>query len=168
LFREIHRVLVPGGVPMHLYPSKWYLPVEPHIYVPLVNVFWPCCPRWWLSLWARLGIRNEFQQGLRWDRVVDLNDANCETGMSYWSHTRYRRLLGGMFERHEDATAFFMAASYGGVVQLARRLHLPDAVAARISRTFRIAFFVSWKAKEDRYSPADRAGVQARITRSPV
>ena len=31
LFAEIHRVLVPGGASMHLFPGKWYLPVEPHI-----------------------------------------------------------------------------------------------------------------------------------------
>ena len=58
---------------MHLYPSKWYLPSEPHIYVPLVNVFWPRCPRWWLALWARLGVRNEHQGHMGWKEVVDIN-----------------------------------------------------------------------------------------------
>ena len=59
-FQEIHRVLRPGGYSMHIYPGKWYLPYEPHIYVPLVNYFWPYCPKWWLGLWALLGVRNEF------------------------------------------------------------------------------------------------------------
>lgn len=35
-YRAIHRVL-PGGVALHGFPGKWYLPRKPHIYVPLVN-----------------------------------------------------------------------------------------------------------------------------------
>ena len=64
-FYEIRRVLKPGGVSFHVYPGKWYLPVEPHMYVPLVNVMWPKQPRWWLAFWAIIGVRNEFQQGAR-------------------------------------------------------------------------------------------------------
>jgi ubiquinone/menaquinone biosynthesis C-methylase UbiE len=41
VFKEIHRVLKIGGYSMHLFPAKWYLPSEPHIFVPLVNFFWP-------------------------------------------------------------------------------------------------------------------------------
>jgi len=40
-FQEIRRVLKVGGHSMHVFPGKWHLPYEPHIYVPLVNYQWP-------------------------------------------------------------------------------------------------------------------------------
>ena len=66
---EIHRVLRPGGMTLHVLPSKWYLPSEPHVFVPLLNFFWPYCPKWWLYLWALLGVKNSFQAGLDWRRL---------------------------------------------------------------------------------------------------
>jgi SAM-dependent methyltransferase len=87
-FHEIHRVLKTGGHSMHLYPGKWYLPCEPHTYVPLVNYFRPHCLKWWLGLWALLGVRNEFQQHKDWRTVLDLNIRFCRDMLSYWStHT---------------------------------------------------------------------------------
>jgi SAM-dependent methyltransferase len=37
IFHELYRVLRPGGQMLHLLPGKFYLLVEPHIYVPLVS-----------------------------------------------------------------------------------------------------------------------------------
>lgn len=147
LFREIHRVLAPGGLTVHLYPSRWYLPIEPHIYVPLVNVFWPNCPRWWLQVWAMAGVRNEFQQGLRWQEVVERNAEYCRTGLSYWSHARYRALLTTLFGNYRDATDLFIEDGYGGVVSLMRRLRAPAPVAKWVCSTFRMSLLVSWKSR---------------------
>lgn len=121
-FLELHRVLRPGGVSMHLYPGKWYLPYEPHIYVPLVNFFWPHCPRWWLALWARLGVRNEFQQGKPWREVVEVNERYCQTGLIYLTNARYRQLSREVFGGSTEPMAFFIEHGYGGVAQLARKL----------------------------------------------
>ncbi len=55
---ELARVLKPGGVAFHLFPSR-YTPLEPHVYVPLATVL---RPYWWLSFWAFLGVRTEEQQ----------------------------------------------------------------------------------------------------------
>jgi SAM-dependent methyltransferase len=65
-FREIWRVLGFEGYSIHLCPGRWYLPVEPHMYVPLANILWPKCPRWWFGLWALIGVRKQFQLGKPW------------------------------------------------------------------------------------------------------
>jgi SAM-dependent methyltransferase len=66
---ELCRVMRVGGVFLHIFPSR-YRVIEPHIYVPLASIF---RPRWWLWLWALLGVRNEFQHGLPAREVVEKN-----------------------------------------------------------------------------------------------
>jgi len=148
IFPEIHRVLVPGGVAMHLYPSKWYVPTEPHIYVPLVNMFWPKCPRWWLSLWAIVGVRNEYQGSMSWRQARTVNLKYCEEGLSYWSHRQYRRLSMAIFGNYCDATAYFMQHGYGGLVSLCQAVRVPNWLAGRISSVFRMSFLINRKAPE--------------------
>src|SRR5882762_3131454 len=58
-FAEIKRVMKPGGIGLHIFPSK-LKPTEGHVFVPLGGVIQN---RWWLTLWAWLGIRNSFQKG---------------------------------------------------------------------------------------------------------
>ena len=131
---------------MHLYPSKWYIPSEPHMYVPLVNMFWPRCPKWWLSFWAWTGIRNEYQQGLPWRDVSAANDRYCREGICYRSHRTYRDLSLAVFGHYQDATAFFVERGYGGAVSLLRRLRLPTSMAGSICSTLRMSFLVNLKA----------------------
>ena len=146
LFQEIHRVLRPGGVAIHLYPSKWYLPIEPHIYVPLVNMFWPNCPKWWLSFWAWAGIRNEFQQQKPWREVSAINQQYCRDGLSYWSHAAYRKLSMAVFGHYSDETTFFVQRGYGGAAKGLRRLPIPASLAGTICSTLRMSLLVNVKA----------------------
>jgi hypothetical protein len=95
--REIHRVLREGGLSIHLFPSKWRLFVEPHIRVPFASWFWPFLPKWWLSLWAFVGIRNEFQKGKSWQEVSDLNYKYCKQNLSYWTTRRYHKTSMNIF-----------------------------------------------------------------------
>ncbi len=134
VFREIHRVLRPGGLMLHLYPGKYYLPTEPHIYVPLVSWMWPRVPRAWLVLWAMLGTRNEFQQGLSWRDVVATNVTYCETGLSYWGERRYRGSLRGVFEDCSFPQHFYVRHSDGGAARLARRLPFKNLTGALIGK----------------------------------
>lgn len=57
---EIKRVLKPDGVALHVFPSRYRL-IEPHVLVPLATMIQEY---WWLRLWAAVGIRNQFQQGM--------------------------------------------------------------------------------------------------------
>ena len=83
-FREISRVLKPGAISLHLFPARW-APIEVHSRVPLASVVQE---RWWLALWARLGIRNEFQRGLSWDEVTDRNAEYLRTRTNYLSRAQ--------------------------------------------------------------------------------
>jgi SAM-dependent methyltransferase len=145
VFREIHRVLKAGGYSMHLLPSRWYLPAEPHIYVPLVNFMWPRCPRWWLALWAILGIRNEFQAGRSWREVTDLNAEYCASGLNYWSGRKYRALSLRTFGNFATPMGFYVAHGYGGVARLLRKLPFPE-LTGRVAGTLRMCFMVQRRA----------------------
>jgi SAM-dependent methyltransferase len=68
-FREISRVLAPGGSTLHFFPARWR-PIEPHVFVPLATVV---TAKPWLSLWARVGIRNQFQSGRSAREVAGIN-----------------------------------------------------------------------------------------------
>lgn len=91
VFRELHRVMRPGAVALHLFPTRWYLPREPHIYVPLANWFRPV-PRWYLKAWAMLGVRNEYQRGMSAEAVTVANLAFCRAGLHYLSCREIERL----------------------------------------------------------------------------
>jgi SAM-dependent methyltransferase len=141
---EISRVLRPGGCAMHLLPGKWYLPTEPHIFVPLVNFFWPHCPGWWLSLWAVLGRRNSFQTGMSWRDVAAMNASYCKTGLFYISSSSYERLSRMYFASCEWPFEFQMKYSHGGFASLARKLPF-RRFSGWISRECRMGFLIQRK-----------------------
>jgi SAM-dependent methyltransferase len=143
-FREIHRVLRGGGYAIHVFPAKWYVPVEPHLRVPLVNHFWPHCPRWWLALWALLGVRKRSQRGWAWRAVVAANAAYCADGLCYWPQSRYRRLSYETFGDYASPMDLYLRHSYGRFARLAQVPPL-RAPAAWLSRTFRMAMVVNRK-----------------------
>ena len=58
-FREILRVLNPGGISLHTFPSRYVL-IEPHV---LRSTRLGDPEPSWLHLWALLGIRNRYQAG---------------------------------------------------------------------------------------------------------
>ena len=122
---EIRRVTKPGGVGIHLFPSKYYLPLEPHIKVPLVSWMWPRVPTWWLALWALLGVRNPFQRGKGWREVVRLNQDYCRNGLDYMPLSGYRRLFTEVFDAFYDLAPLYAREASGGAARLARRLPLP-------------------------------------------
>jgi SAM-dependent methyltransferase len=90
---EMHRILRPGGVFLHAFPSR-YRPVEGHIFVPLASFF---RPRWWLWLWATLGVRNEVQRGLRAREVVNRNAHFLKHGTNYLTAREIKREFARYF-----------------------------------------------------------------------
>lgn len=76
---EIARVLKLSGVTLHIFPSRCR-PVECHIFVPLGGVIQA---RWWLRIWASLGVRNGYQRGLTAAFVVEKNTQFCKADIHY-------------------------------------------------------------------------------------
>jgi SAM-dependent methyltransferase len=130
---EIRRVTKPGGVGVHMFPSKYYLPLEPHLSVPVVSWFWPQVPTWWLALWAVLGVRNEHQRGMGWREVMRRNRDYCRNGLDYMPLSAYRRLFSSVFETYFDLAALYAREAPGGAARLARRLPLPG-MASLVAR----------------------------------
>ena len=143
---EIHRVLKPSGVAMHLFPSKWYLPSEPHLHVPLANFFYPNCPTWWFALWALLGQRSPHHRNWGWRDTVKSYRDYYDTGVYYLStreHERWSRLVFGNCEWPME---FYITHAEGGFARLCRKFPFRK-LWGLISREFRMAFLLQRKAK---------------------
>jgi SAM-dependent methyltransferase len=145
-FEEIYRVLKPNGHAIHIFPAKWYLPTEAHMYVPLVSWLWPHVPKWWLSLWALLGVRNEFQQGKSWREVRDLNYQFCQRGLSYWSTRRYRQVSDRIFGESLFPMELFVLQPGGGFNALTRRVPFKKLMGL-VSREFRMTVLLQHKTR---------------------
>jgi SAM-dependent methyltransferase len=94
VLKELARVTKPGAVMLHLFPSKYRL-IEGHLNVPLACFF---RPRWWLRLWALLGVRNEYQRGLSVAETVAKNERFLAQMTNYLSMRQIRREFGRYFE----------------------------------------------------------------------
>jgi len=144
-FQEIYRVLKPGGYAMHLYPGKWYMPYELHTHVPFLNFIWPYCPTWWLSIWAILGVRNEFQNGQSWQTVVAENKTNCKEWLTFWTTRQYRELSLQVFGNCNWPMDFYINNASGGFARLFKRLPF-KALLGLLSREMRMSFMIQKKA----------------------
>jgi SAM-dependent methyltransferase len=144
MFSEIYRVLKHGGTMIHVFPSKWYLPVEPHIFVPFVNWMWPWVPRWWLALWAIVGVRNSFQSGMTWYEVVDTNLAYCRAGLDYRSSSKLTRSVRSNFGQCRFADRYHLGQREGIVARICQALPFAGFVAWLLGR-FRMSVMVATK-----------------------
>jgi SAM-dependent methyltransferase len=136
-FREIHRVLKPGGIAFHLFPAKWYLPSEPHIRIPLANAFWPHCPNWWIRMWVLVRVVQVPRLRHDWPMMYADYCAFMRNGVTYLPNWRYRELSRKVFGNHESLVDFYIARSQGGWARLARRLPF-RTLAGWISSQFRM------------------------------
>jgi SAM-dependent methyltransferase len=104
-FSEISRVMRSSAASLHVFPPRWRLR-EAHTYVPFGGAV---RRRGWLDLWARAGVRNEFQQDLPAQEVARLNDQFLT------AHTNYpsRRALRNTAHRYFHDVRFVEAALIG-------------------------------------------------------
>jgi SAM-dependent methyltransferase len=144
IFAEIYRVLRKGGLMLHHLPGKWYLPREPHILVPFVSWMSPHVPRWWLSLWAIFGIRNQYQKGFSWRQVVDVNTTYVKTGIDYWSHKKLHECVIAVFGNCQFPNHYFIKHADGGFARVARRLPVPGFFAWATGY-FRVGLLAAYK-----------------------
>ncbi|MBT2364569.1 class I SAM-dependent methyltransferase [Streptomyces sp. ISL-10] len=104
---EIARVLKPGAWTLHIFPARWR-PVEPHIFTPFGGRFQQPA---FISLWARLGIRNSFQRGLSAAETAARNVEYSRTGINYPTRREISRSFGRHFAHVEFAEREFVRAT---------------------------------------------------------
>jgi len=107
VLKEIRRLLRPGGVSLHSFPSRWCL-VEPHVLVPLAGVL---RARAYLRFWAQLGIRNGYQKGLPAHEVTRLNFEYLRDHTNYPTLPRLRHMVGEVFQDFSFLERPFLSAA---------------------------------------------------------
>jgi SAM-dependent methyltransferase len=101
---ENRRVLKPGGISVHVFPSRWK-PIETHTYVPFASAIQSY---WWLYLWALVGVRNEFQRGQSAAETARANRRFLEQETSYLT----KRQIRGHVLRHFEHCDFVEEAAF--------------------------------------------------------
>jgi SAM-dependent methyltransferase len=134
--REIHRVLKPGGAFMHVFPSKYKL-IEPHVNVPFAGLL---RARWWMRLWATLGIRNEFQRKLSAKQASEDSRRYLESRTNYYSKRQLRRQFATYFADVQFVEHAFLKTSERGrkVYRLSKWLPFLPALYSMLGN--RVAF----------------------------
>lgn len=130
---EIRRVLRPDGVFLHLFPSRYSI-LEPHVYVPLATMV---RARWWLKLWALLGVRNRHQRQLSAAETCTANVTFLTSHTNYLPKRTLQRLFSECFSDVRFVEREFLKYSKRGhkVYELSTWLpFLPDLYGALKSR----------------------------------
>jgi len=130
---EVRRISKPGALGVHIFPSKYWLPTEPHLFVPFASWMWPNVPKWWLSLWAAAGVRNPHQTGLSAEETIAINVDYLKTGVNYAPISTYRRLFNEAFGEFHDLSSAYLAVAPGGTGKLVRKLPFRSAIAPAVS-----------------------------------
>jgi SAM-dependent methyltransferase len=120
-FAEIQRVLKPGGSTLHIFPSRWHI-LESHVFVPLASVF-QSLP--YLSMWAILGIRNQYQKGKTWREIAQLNADFLQTQTTYLSAQAIREHAMATFGNIQFPHQNYVRHHYGKIGQIGRLFPIP-------------------------------------------
>lgn len=147
VFSEIYRVLKSGGISMHYFPSKWYLPTEPHTHIPLVNYFWPHCPNWWLGLWVLIRVAIFPKLAPFWKDMYHKYCNFCKTGINYLPNARYRDVSMRIFGNIHSLTDYYIERGEGGFARSARKLR-QRKLAGWLSSNFRMNFIFQRKSPD--------------------
>jgi len=108
-FAEIKRVMKPGAISLHIFPSR-LKPTESHIFVPLGGLIQS---RWWLRLWALLGIRNSFQRDMSFREVAESNFKYLRERTNYLSKSAIVAAVSQSFNNLIFAEKHMIKHTYG-------------------------------------------------------
>jgi SAM-dependent methyltransferase len=137
-FAEIARVMKPGGTGLHIFPAR-LKPTETHVFVPLAGVIQN---RWWLTLWASLGIRNSFQQGKSVSEVVALNSEYLHQRTNYLTRAQLVKAASAHFETLVFAEEHMIKHSYGSARRIYPLVRLFPVIASLYSTFYSRVIFL--------------------------
>jgi ubiquinone/menaquinone biosynthesis C-methylase UbiE len=114
---EIHRVLKPGGASLHIFPSR-YRVIESHVFVPFASLFQQY---WWLWLWAKLGIRTQYQTQMSAQEVAISNQQYLHHNTNYYNKKQIKDFVCEYFDDCRfcelEAAKYSRLGNYYGVVK---------------------------------------------------
>ena len=136
---EIKRVLKSDGISLHFFPSR-YGAIEGHVKVPFASLI---KKKYWLKIWAYLGIKNEFQKGLTAKEVATLNYSYLNNNTNYLTKSKIKRYCKRYFTCVRFCEKFFLKYS--------KRAHLLYSISKVIpllpllysSQRARVLFFTN-------------------------
>jgi len=127
-FKEINRVLKPGGIGLHNYPAKWR-PIEPHTFVPFGGII---KSYWYYYFWAMTGIRNQYQKELSISETAIMNYTFGESGIKYLGDKEMDRILSGIYSQYSYIEKNFLKYSKGR----SRILYMPSVIFPPLVKLF--------------------------------
>ena len=137
-FAEIARVMKPGAVSLHIFPAK-LKPTESHVFVPLGGLIQS---RWWLTLWASLGVRNSFQKGKSVREVVALNSDYLRTRTNYLTQSQIKHAVSASFDNLVFSERHMIKHSYGEARHIYPLVRLLPFIASLYGSFYsRVIFF---------------------------
>jgi SAM-dependent methyltransferase len=137
-FAELHRVLKPHGMMVHVFAAR-YSPLEQHCFVPLASIIQSYG---WLYLWAALGIRNQFQTGCS-PAVTARRNHKFLHEKTHYPTKRWIRSTAGKYFDHVD----FREDAYLRFTPKGRRMpkFLPSRLVAALYGAARSRVLVATK-----------------------
>lgn len=91
---ELHRVMKPGAVFLHVFPPKFAI-LEGHTNIPFGGGF---NPTWWLKVWAHLGLRVWHHKGLTAGQYVTWARHYLDTCVNYLTKSQLQDVFRDGFD----------------------------------------------------------------------
>lgn len=153
VFRELYRVMRPGGVALHVIPAR-YRVIEGHTFVPFGNLF---PHRWYQKFWALLGVRNSFQKGLSADETANHNVYFYIAATHYVPTSTYKVVWPKIGFDYRFVTQEYFDAHRRGVMRFAGKLNraLPLGALYRIVQSRHVLLTKPSIAVTSRSQPVD-------------
>jgi SAM-dependent methyltransferase len=150
VFKEIHRVLNFNGYAIHGFPSKYYLPREPHMMVPFVNFFNPM-PEWIFYFFAILRVGKNIKWTANYNpnySFTELAKKNLEYSrkyLNYKSNFYFNKLSLKIFGNFSWPMHLYIEHAHDSVIaRFLKKLPLKK-VSGFILCFFRMALLVNKK-----------------------
>lgn len=105
--RETRRVLRPGGRAVHVFPSR-LVPIEPHVNTPFGGALQS---RFWISLWARAGVRSPRQRRMTWREAAAHTHRFLSENTNYLRGGEIRNAFEAEFQQVRYAERAFLENS---------------------------------------------------------